>query len=180
MVRGRPRSRLEAVTNLWQPGGIPQKHVVSEDVRSLTISLRTTRGQLIVAVLIALLAALAVALWVSQRTAPPHSSQINCGTASSTDPRVANCLLSAYSQQRMANGTIVSSTLEGDAVIYVLTVASPTSLRAVVDNRDRYGEPGVYRYFCSGMIRDDQDRVSLNGCSGNGPLGPGATLSVPS
>jgi hypothetical protein len=144
------------------------------------MSLRMNRRLLVAAALIALLATLGVALWVSQRSSPRHTGQIDCGTASSSDPWVVNCLMNAYLQQRMAKGTVVSSTLEGDDVIYTVTVASRTSLQAVVDNRDRYGQPGVYRYSCFGMIRVDQYRVALNGCSGNGPLGPGATLSVPS
>jgi len=144
------------------------------------MSYRMNRRVFVAAAVVVFLVTSGVVLWISHRPVSHNTGQTECGTASSTQPWVVNCLTNAYFQQRVAKGTIVSSTLEGDVIIYTVTVASPTSLQVVVDNRDRYGQPGVYGYSCSGMIRIDQYRVSLNGCSGNGPLGPGATLNVPS
>jgi hypothetical protein len=150
------------------------------------MSLWMNRRLLIAATLLGLVATLAIALWVSQRVGEHHSGQVDCGTAVDTEPWVFNCLMNAYPQGRLAKGRIVSPTLEGDIVVYTLTVISPTSLKVVVDNRDRYGQPGLYTYTCSGMSRMaptpgvEHYGLSLNGCAGNGPLSQGATLNVPS
>jgi hypothetical protein len=143
------------------------------------MSLGKNRRLLVLAVLVALVATLVAALWISQ-LAPRQTGEVDCGTARASEPWVFNCLMKAYHDRGKAKGMIVASTLEGDSVVYTLTLVSPSSLHVVIDNRDRYGQPGVYMYSCSGMTRIDQYRISLNGCSGNGPLGPGLTLSVPS
>ena len=121
--------------------------------------------------------------WRGQHSAR-LSGQVNCGVGGSNQPWVANCLLDAYAKDRQANGTLSYSTLEGDSVSFGITVISQSTIRVAVDNRDRYGQPGLYSYSCSGMARSpihqDPYQLSLRGCTGNGPVGPGATLNVPS
>jgi hypothetical protein len=121
--------------------------------------------------------------WRGQQSARPPG-QLNCGVGGSNQPWVANCLLDAYAKDRMAKGTLFYSTLEGDSVSFGITVISQSTIQVVVDNRDRYGQPGLYSYSCSGMARggtqQDPYQLSLRGCKRNGPVGPAATLNVPS
>jgi hypothetical protein len=151
--------------------------------RSSPLRALISRPVVLGALLVLILLGAALVLWRGQHSTRP-SGQVNCGVGGSNQPWVANCLLDAYAKDRGANGTLSYSTLEGDSVSVGITVISQSTIRVVVDNRDRYGQPGLYSYLCSGMTRSDtrQDpyQLSLRGCTGNGPVGPGATLNVPS
>jgi hypothetical protein len=150
------------------------------------MSLGMNRRLLIAAALVAFVAILGVALWLSQPPAQLSSGPIDCGTAGDNQPWVFNCLVDAYSRGRIAKGIIVSPTLEGDVVIYTVSVVSRTSLQVVVDDRDPHGQPGIYGYSCSWMSKIaptpnvEYYRLVLKGCTGKGPLGPGPTLTLPS
>jgi hypothetical protein len=142
------------------------------------------RPAVLAALLLGLTLAAAGLVWLRGQQSVQPSGQVDCGVGGSNQPWVANCLFEAYSKGQIAKGALFYKTVEGDSVTYEITVGHQSGVEVLIDNRDRFGQPGVYHYSCVRIARSDgpQDTVQLSllGCSGNGPSPPGGTLSVPS
>ena len=170
--------QIGTVTGLSRLQNHP-KRLFAGTVGSHRVPALRGRTRLVAALMAGIVMVLALVWWVTQRQAPQQSGPTNCGAATAQDVWMFNCLMKAYDGQKMAAGTIVSSTLEGDTITFSVTIEAPTRIKAMVDNRDRYGQPGLFAYACSGLRRIDQYHLSLTGCSSNGPLDPSGSLRLP-
>lgn len=102
-------------------------------------------------------AILAILLSQFLNSAGANSKQPSCGRTTNDvrhyDSKPADCMLLAYTTDRIADAEIVSFTVEGDPVKYTLNV-TPPSVRVAIWSQDRYGPTGYFTYTCSGLKRE--------------------------
>src|SRR5260370_26974086 len=103
------------------------------------------------------IAVLAILLIQFLNRAGANSIQPSCGRTTNDvrhyDSKPADCMLLAYTTDRIADAEIVSFTVEGDPVKYTLNV-TPPSVRVAIWSQDRYGPTGYFIYTCSGLKRE--------------------------
>jgi len=89
------------------------------------------------------------------------------------DPAARECFWNAYQTNKPAELVITVHTIEGDPITHALLMRSASSIEVVRDSKDRFGSPGITRFTCTSLRRNQDDRgttiFALTGCTGPWP-----------